>query len=78
VDENAESRTGTISAFNGVEPIIETFADPDREAVASGEWLADCIAEGVLPDEIGVVMRNNGQLKGAKSALKAAVAAAAD
>jgi hypothetical protein len=23
-----------ISAFYGVEPIIETFADPDREAVA--------------------------------------------
>jgi hypothetical protein len=33
VDDNAESRGGTISAFNGVEPIIETFADPDREAV---------------------------------------------
>ena len=39
------------SAFYGIEPIIETFADPDRKAVAAGGWLADCIAEesAVMP-----------------------------
>jgi hypothetical protein len=42
-----------ISALYGIEPIIETFADPNREAVAVGEWLADCIAEGMPPDESG-------------------------
>lgn len=52
-DDNAESRSGTISAFNGVEPSIETFADPDREAAAVGEWLADCIAEGMRPTNRG-------------------------
>jgi ATP-dependent exoDNAse (exonuclease V) beta subunit len=46
VDETAESPGGTISAFNGIKPIIETFADPDREAVAVGDRLADCIADG--------------------------------
>jgi hypothetical protein len=38
-----------ISALSGTEPIMETFADPDRKAVAAGEWLADCIAEGMPP-----------------------------
>ena len=53
MDDTAESPGGTISAFNGIEPIIETFADPDREAVAVGEWLADCIAEGMPPAKSG-------------------------
>jgi hypothetical protein len=26
-----KARGGTISAFNGIEPIIETFADSDRK-----------------------------------------------
>jgi hypothetical protein len=49
VDDNDESRSGTISAFNGIEPM----ADPDREAVAVPEWLADCIAEGMPPAKSG-------------------------
>jgi hypothetical protein len=49
VDGNSENRRGTISVFNGVEPVIETFANPDQEATSVGGWLADRIAEGVSP-----------------------------
>ena len=72
MDGNAESRGGTISTFNGIEPIIETFAD--REAVAVGEWLADYIAEGCCPTNRAQQWR----VKRTRSALKAAVAAAVE
>jgi hypothetical protein len=45
----------------------------EAAAVAVGDRRADCIADGEQPDEIGVV-RNNGDLKCARSGLKAAVA----
>jgi hypothetical protein len=78
VDDNADSRGGTISAFNGIEPVIETFADHDREAVPAGEWLADCIAEGVPPDECARRAQKNGELKRAGSAVKVVIAAAVE
>jgi hypothetical protein len=76
VDGNSESRRGTISVFNGVEPLVKTFADPDREVAEVGEWLADRVAKGVPPEEIGVFVRESGQLKRARNAVKAAGAVA--
>jgi hypothetical protein len=78
VDNNAESRGGTISALNGLEPVIETFADPDQEASAVARWLADRIAEGVPPHEIGMFVRASGQLRRARAAAKTAGAAAVE
>jgi UvrD-like helicase C-terminal domain/AAA domain len=76
VDGNSESRRGTISVFNGVEPTIQTFSGTDQETAAVGKWLADRIAEGVPPHEIGVFVRANGQLRRARGAVKAAGATA--
>src|SRR5438105_10967809 len=70
VDGNGESRRGTISIFNGVEPVIETFADRDQEAAAVGKWLGARIAEDVPPHEIGVFVRASGQLRRARAAVK--------
>src|SRR5438270_11025123 len=67
---NGESRRGTISIFNGVEPVIETFADRDQEAAAVGKWLGARIAEDVAPHEIGVFVRASGQLRRASAAVK--------
>jgi superfamily I DNA/RNA helicase len=78
VDGNSESRRGTISVFNGVEPVIEIFADPDQEAAAVARWLADRIAEGVPPHEIGIFVRTSGQLRRARAAAKTAGAAAVE
>jgi hypothetical protein len=78
VDGNSESRRGTISVFNGVDPVIATFADPDREAQMVGNWLAQHIAEGMPPHEIGVFVRAGGQLRRARAAVKAAGLAAVE
>src|SRR5207244_1137586 len=78
VDGNSESRGGTISVFNGVDPVIATFADPDREAEAVGRWLADRVAEGVPPHEIGVFVRAGGQLRRARAVVKTAGLAAVE
>src|SRR6202030_1370524 len=78
VDGNSESRRGTISVFNGVEPAIQTFADPDREAAAVGGWLSNRITEGVPPHEIGVFVRANAQLRRARAAVKKSGAAAVE
>jgi superfamily I DNA/RNA helicase len=76
VDGNSESRRGAVSVFNGVEPIIQTFASPDEEAAAVGKWLGDRITEGVPPHEIGVFVRAAGQLRRARETIRAAGLAA--
>jgi UvrD-like helicase C-terminal domain/AAA domain len=78
VDGNSESRRGTISVFNGVEPTVETFADPDQETAAIGKWLADRVAQGVPPHEIGVFVRANSQLRRARAAVKKSGTAAVE
>jgi hypothetical protein len=52
VDGNAEDRRGTVSVFNGPAPTIGTFDDPDQEAEAVAEWIADRVGEDVEPHEI--------------------------
>ena len=76
VDGNSESRRGTISVFNGVEPVIEIFADSDEEMAAVGKWLGDRIAGGIPPHEIGVFVRSGVQLRRARAAIKVAGLAA--
>lgn len=72
VDGNIETRKGTISVFNGPEPIIRSFASPDLESQAVGQWLKQCAAHGVLPQEIGVFVRSEAELPRAQAAVKAA------
>jgi hypothetical protein len=70
VDGNAEYRRGTVSVFNGPAPTIEILADADEEAEAVGRWVADRIAEGVEPHEIGIFVRSSAQLRRARIAAK--------
>ncbi|HDS1128924.1 TPA: UvrD-helicase domain-containing protein [Stenotrophomonas maltophilia] len=72
VDGNVESRKGTISVFNGPEPIICSYADAEAESQAVGVWLQQCSASGVLPQEIGVFVRSDSELSRAQAAVKAA------
>jgi UvrD-like helicase C-terminal domain len=76
VDGNAESRRGTISVFDGPAPAVQVFDDTKSEQKAVGEWIADRVREGCKPDEIGVFVRAEEQLKRARAALKRAGAAA--
>jgi len=78
VDGNAENRRGTVSVFNGPAPTIEILADSDEEAEAVGRWVADRIAEGVAPHEIGIFVRSAAQLRRARIAAKLSGAVAVE
>lgn len=72
VDGNVETRKGTISVFNGPEPIIRSFGSLGEESQAVGRWLKQCSADGVLPHELGVFVRSEGELDRARAAVQAA------
>ncbi|MEF9418859.1 3'-5' exonuclease [Xanthomonas citri] len=72
VDGNVEIRKGTISVFNGPEPTICSYADAEAEIQAVGVWLKQCNSGGVLPQEIGLFVRSEGELSRAQAAVKAA------
>ena len=59
-----------MSVFNGPEPTIDILADPEEEAETVGRWVADRIAEGVEPHEIGIFVRSAAQLRRARTAAK--------
>jgi mRNA-degrading endonuclease RelE of RelBE toxin-antitoxin system len=70
VDGNTEERRGTISVFNGPEPIIIVFDTPEAEIKTVGKWLKDRISDGWLPHEIGVFVRSAAELDRACAAVK--------
>jgi hypothetical protein len=53
-DGVTESRRGTVSVFDGAEPIVQTFDDMGEEQAAVGAWIAKQLAERCLPHEIGL------------------------
>jgi hypothetical protein len=71
VDGNLESRKGTISVFNGPEPVIRSFDGPDLESQAVGQWLKQSGTGGVLPHEIGVFVRSKEEFPRAQAAILA-------
>jgi superfamily I DNA/RNA helicase len=72
VDGNSESRSGTISVFEGPPPSVRVCEDKDTEIIEVSNWIRDRIAQGFLPDEMGIFVRSEKQIMRAK---KAAVAA---
>ncbi|WP_172822305.1 UvrD-helicase domain-containing protein, partial [Magnetospirillum moscoviense] len=71
VDGNAESRKGTVSVFDGPVPRVAVCDDEDAEIREVSSWLMDLIEDGVVPDEIGVFVRSDRELRRARAALKA-------
>ncbi|KWT13896.1 UvrD-helicase domain-containing protein [Pseudomonas amygdali] len=72
VDGNVESRKGTISVFNGPEPIICSYTNAETESLGVGSWLKQCNSGGVLPQEIGIFVRSDSELSRAQAAVEAA------
>lgn len=72
VDGNTEVRRGTVSVFNGPEPVIVTFATPKEEIEAVGEWLAERVADGIKSHEIGIFVRSEKELGRARAAVELA------
>jgi hypothetical protein len=71
VDGNSETRSDTISVFNGPAPVIRALKSEDEEAKAVGAWIAELSKAGVLPHEFGVFVRSAAQLDRAQAAVKA-------
>jgi superfamily I DNA/RNA helicase len=69
-------RRGTLSAFDGAEPVLRILASPDAEALAIGEWLAALAAACVPPREMGVFVRSDAELARARAAVRASGLAA--
>jgi mRNA-degrading endonuclease RelE of RelBE toxin-antitoxin system len=69
VDGNVESRSGTISVFEGPDPLIQLF--PDREAEKQGiaSWLSERRARGMAPEELAVFVRSAEEIPRATAAL---------
>ena len=70
VDGNEEDRKGTVSVFNGPEPVVRICRDIDSEKATIAEWIKQIVAEGVEPDEIGLFVRSNEELLRARNAAK--------
>ena len=72
VDGYEDSRVGTISVFDGPEPIVRSFADEEEEIAFVGDWLRAMVEGGARPEEIGVFVRAEEQLPRARRAVKTA------
>lgn len=70
VDGNAESRRGTISAFDGPQPSIEVYESVEEEISAAANWLQSMSLKGCQPHEIGVFVRSPKQFDRANRAVK--------
>ncbi len=57
VDGNSEVRGGTISAFNGPQPLVAVYKTIEQETQAIADWLRKSVAGGIRPHEIGVFVR---------------------
>lgn len=71
VDGNVEERRGTISTFNGAPPEVRVLETEGGEGAAVSDWLKARTAEGLLPQEIGVFIRSDGQIDRARAAVEA-------
>ncbi len=72
VDGNTEGRRGTVSIFDGPPPTVVACKDADHECHIVGSWIQDRLQEGCTPNEIGVFVRSEAELKRARAAVKAA------
>jgi hypothetical protein len=67
-----DGRRGTVSVFDGPEPALIFADDEDSESALVGSWIRECVASGIAPSEIGVLVRSERQLPRAEMALRSA------
>jgi mRNA-degrading endonuclease RelE of RelBE toxin-antitoxin system len=72
VDGNTEERGGTISVFNGADPLVRVLDSADEESTEVGRWLAERASEGVTLGEMSVFVRSPAELPRARAAVEAA------
>ena len=70
VDGNTESRKGTVSVFNGPEPIVEIAKSIVEESDIVTKWTMERAKKGVKPGEIGIFVRSDTELVRARKAIE--------
>jgi superfamily I DNA/RNA helicase/mRNA-degrading endonuclease RelE of RelBE toxin-antitoxin system len=73
VDGIREERRGTISVFNGPEPLILCLKSQEEETAVVSDWLQERTVQGIAPNEIGVFVRSAGELDRACLAVEKAM-----
>lgn len=71
LDGEEEGRRGTVSVFDGPAPTLILVADEAAEEKAVAHFLRHCRGEGIASPEIALLVRGQGQLCRARSAVKA-------
>ena len=66
MDENSEDRRGTVSVFNGVEPIINRLEKQVEEIKVVSDWVESLVQKGLDRHEIAIFVRSADQLERAK------------
>ncbi len=72
VDGLAESRKGTVSMFDGPEPVVRLCDDAAAEREVVRGWIMDRLREGYRADEIAIFVRSEAEVKRALDAATAA------
>jgi len=71
-DGEKEDRSGTVSVFNGPEPVVLVADTLEAEQRAVADFIRGAISAGVNPEEIGVFVRTREIIGRAREAVKAA------
>ncbi len=58
VDGNVESRSGTVSLFNGLEPEFALCGTVEAERLRVGKWLTDQLSAGVAASSCCLIVRS--------------------
>ena len=70
-DGIAETRHGTVSVFDGPEPIVRLFDSSNAEVAGVANWLRARLAEGVSAAELAVLVRTEKQMFRGKAVVAA-------
>lgn len=74
LDGIEEGRRGTVSVFDGPEPVLVTAKDEKEETERVSHWLRECVSAGIAPAEIGVLVRSEEQRPRAERAVAEVIA----
>lgn len=62
VDGEEDHRKGTVSVFDGVDPIIIVAPTVEEEAKTGSAFLRSLLEQGISPNQIGIFCRSNDQI----------------
>lgn len=62
VDGDEDQRKGTVSVFDGVEPVVVIAPTFEEEVEAAAIFLRSLLEQGINPNEIGIFCRSNDQI----------------